>query len=314
MSLPQFFKKTILIFGINLFFVFSFCFAQNKFKLTVSPFILEEKVFPGQKIEREIFLTNESDEKLNLSILIGDIQLDEKGNLFIFSTQTLRFSLKDWLEIPEKEIEIMPKSSKKIKILFKIPEKEAVGSRQGVILFVPKREADQILGEGIFARISPEVGVLVFLYSSERAREELKILNFFSDRKSYFSPFSVKFTIELENSGNVYLTPMGKIIIENWQRKKVKEIPFNSQGFKILPESKRVFEEYFRGNFGFGKYQATLITIFGTPKTQGGEGTKTISKKTYFWIFPQKEIIFLFFIFLCLIFIFLFRKILRRKP
>lgn len=302
MFLPPSFKKIVFLF---LFLVLSpQILAQTKTKATVSPFIIEERVFPGQNFEREITLTNDSEEKINFTVLIEDIKLDEKGNLFLLPAKTERFSLIDWIELREKEVKLSPGESKKIKIFFKIPEKEAVGSRHGAIIFASKTDLPQQEREGVFAAFSHQIGVLVFLYSSEEAKEEAKILKFNTDKKYYFTPFLVKFQAEIENLGNVYIEPAGKIEVKNFSGKKVAEIIFNQQRLKILPEGKRIFEEIWQGKLGFGKYDATLYLSFGTPKTQGGSGIKTILAKTNFWIFPLKEfaliilILFCFFLFI----------------
>lgn len=303
-------------FSENLFFLLLFFFlpgivsSQTKTKAAVSPFLIEERVSPGQIFFREITFTNESDQKLNFSILVEDIKLDEKGNLFLLPPKTERFSLADWVEILEKEIEVLPGESKKIKIFFKIPEKEAVGSRQGAIIFASKSNLPEQQSEGVFAALFHQIGVLVFLSTTEGVREEAKILTFKTEKKFYFAPFLIKFQIEIENLGNVYLEPQGKIEIKDFFGKKAGEVLFNSQKFKILPESKRFFEEIWQGRFGFGKYIANLYLVFGSPENQGGSGVKTISATTYFWIIPLKESILgiLIFILFYFIFVLLFRR------
>lgn len=286
----QFSKK---IFFLLLFFLFpEIAFSQTKTKATVSPFIIEERAFPGQNFIREITLTNESDEKLNFSILVDDIKLDERGNLFLLPPKTGRFSLADWVEIAEKEVEILPNESKRIKIFFKIPEKEAVGGRQGAIVFTSKANLLEQQREGVFAAFSHQIGVLVFLSSTQEVKEEARILKFETDKKIYPTPILVKFRIEIENFGNVYIEPFGKIEIKNFLKKKKFEIFFNQERLKILPESKRIFEEVWQEKFGFGKYDVTFYLAFGTPKDKGGSGTKTILAKDYFYVIPLKEISF----------------------
>lgn len=288
MFLLQFFKKIIFF---PLFFILaSSVLAQVKTKVTVSPFLFEEKVFPGEIFEREIILTNQSDEKLDFVISINDFRVDEKGNIFLLPPKSERFSLADWVEIKENEIQLLPGESKIIKILFKIPEQEAVGSRYGAIIFTSKKEFIRPEREGVFGLFSHQIGVLIFLSSNQKIIEEAKILEFKTDKKFYFNSSPIKFQIVIENLGNVWIEPLGKIEIENFFRKKIAEIPFNRQKFKILPERKRNFEEIWQRNFGFLKLNATLYLIFGTPSEQGGSGIKIIMRKTDFWVFPLKII------------------------
>lgn len=296
MCLHPYFKKYFLF-----FFFLSISFSQNAFAqemtaITVSPFILEEKVKPNQTFTKEIVVTNNSQDKFTLFVFLEDIRLNEKNQISFLPLGSEKFSFANWIEIPEDKLEIGPKESKKIKVHFKIPEKEAVGSRHGAIIFSSKTPSlEQIQPkEGVFVGFSHQVGVLVFLYSEKEANEEAKILKFKTDKKYYFTPFKIKFETEIENLGNVYLEPVGKIEITNFLNKKSESLLFNKERFKILPETKRSFEQTWQGKFGLGKYKAILYLTFGTPKNQGGSGVKTIFAHEEFWIFPLKEIAIIF--------------------
>lgn len=277
--------------------------AQSRAGITVSPFIIEEVVSPGQSFTKEIILTNNSDEERIFYIYLQDFRAkEESGEILLLPAGSEKFSLIGWLEFPEERIEFAPKESRQVSVNFHIPERAAAGSRYGAIIFgsEPLKFILQEDQDGVFASFGHEVGVLVFFYSSRGAIEEAKIQEFRSDKAYYYTPFKVNFIGRIENLGNVYIEPVGIIKIENMFGKEVAVLPFNQEGLKVLPETIRRFEESWQGNFGFGRYSASLFVNFGTSIHQGGTGTRTIFAKAFFWILPWKTIV------LGLIFIVLF--------
>lgn len=275
-----------------MFFCFPI-FAQERMGIGISPFIIEESVRPGQVFIKEITITNRSSEKKVFEFLLQDIKLKENGQILLLEAGSEKFSIKDFVELPKEKIEILPHESKKIPIFFNISN-QISGSRQGIIILKSEiLNPEKNEAQGIFASFSHQLGVLVFLRSSEKIKDEARISKFFTDKNWYFFPFRVNFLTEIENSGNVYIVPLGIIKIENMFKREVARIMFNPQKLKILPETKRIFEQAWEGRFGFGKYTASLFINFGTPVEEGGEGTKNLFAKKEFWIFPKKEILFL---------------------
>lgn len=316
MFLYRFFKKIKISFIFIFFFllfIFSFqVFAQERIGIGISPFIIEENVKPGQFFEKEITVTNRSNEKKTFQVFLQDIKLTEDGQILFLDAGSEKFSIKEFVNFPEEKIEILPYESKKIPIFFNISGKIS-GSRQGAIILKSETQTSTEREKGkFFASFSQQLGVLVFLRSSEKVIEEARILRFSTDKKYYWSPFKINFSTEIENDGNVYIVPMGVIKIENIFKKEVASLMFNPQNLKILPETKRNFEQLWEGKFGFGKYSAYLFINFGSPPSEGGEGIKSLFAKYDFWIFPKKELLtFIFLIFLVILLILFFYQ--RKK-
>lgn len=317
MSLHPFFKrKNIIIFFFSFFFFLLFSFqvySQERGGITVSPFLIEETINPGDVLSREIILSNKSNETRVFEIKVYDIATKENGEIVFLEPNFQRISLSEWIEISEKEIELLPQTSAIVSFFIKIP-KIAAGSRQGVIVFQEKTGGNIADGEGIFATLSYQIGVLVFLTSKEGIKEEARILEFKTEKNYYFSPFEVRFLVEIENPGNVYFTPFGTIKIENFRKQEVANLIFNSQKLKVLPSEKRSLEESWQGNLGLGKYTASLFLNFGRTKGEGGEGIKTLFAQTSFWIFPSKKLFFIFSLLLFCLLVYVFKKKRKKNP
>lgn len=301
----------------KLFFLFLFLFlfcsgfflkisAQNRTGITVSPFLIEEIVKPGQIFTKKIIVTNNSDEKKIFYVYVKDIKVKgETGEVFLLPAGSEKFSLINLVEIPEEGIEFNPRESREIPVNFQIPQKSELGGFYGAIIFgsdPPKLTLEEP-EQGLFLSFAHQVGILVFLSSPERAIEEMRIREFNTDKKIYNTPFEVNFITRLENPGNVHVKPFGSIKIENMRGRESSVLFFNRDGLNVLPESIRRFESLWQGDFGFGRYTASLFLNFGSPVYEGGKGMQTVFAKTYFWIIPWKMVVI---ILLILIFIFFF--------
>ena len=284
--------------------------AQTRSGITVSPFIVEETVDPGQKLTKIITVTNNSNERQFFYAYLKDFKVKgEVGEVFLLPAGSEKSSLLYWVELPQKGIEFAPRESRQIPLNFNIPEKAGPGGYYGAIFFssepLEPDRLEEIKEEGVFVSLVHQVGVLVFLDSPKGAIEEARIRDFRANRKFYSAPFKVNFISRIENLGNIHIKPIGSIKIENIRGKEVAVLPFNQDGLNVLPESIRRFENFWQENFAFGKYTASLVLNFGTPVRQGGAGRQTIFAQTYFWIIPR-EVIFIALFILTFLFIFIY--------
>jgi len=298
-------RKFFLLF----FFFFLFGFYQNVSAqivtggISVSPYIIEQVVKPGQVVTTTITVTNLFDQSQTLYALIKDFKArGEGGEALLLPPGSEKSSLASWVELPKEGIHFDPKETKKIPITIRIPEKTGGGGGHfGAIVFSTTPPEVGGEGEGVYISFVHQVGVLVFLYSPAQAIEEARIREFSTDKTIYGTPFRVHFTIRVENLGNVHIRPYGSIQIKNMLGKDVTSLKVNEEGFAILPESIRRFDTVWEGNFGFGKYTANLVLNFGIPTEQGGLGIRTISSQISFWIIPWKLVAIIILILIALI-------------
>ncbi len=268
--------------------------ARDRLGLTVSPFMIEETRQAGQSFTRTITLTNTSNEKHIFYSFLQDFTVkDESGEVRLLPAGSDDFSLNHWLDIPLEKIELLSGQSQKITVNFDIPERAAPGGYYAAVIFsseLPQFEDDQPAGS-IMVGLAHQVGVLIFLNLSKGAIEEADLIQFSTDKSHYQTPFQVNFMTRIKNQGNVHLKPGGLIRIKNIFGREVAVLPFNPEGYIILPKTIRRFEQLWEGSLAFGKYEASVFFNFGTPVEQGGPGIQALSGQTSFWIMPWKIII-----------------------
>jgi len=280
-----------LIFFCILFFSF-FGDAYGQGSVEASPFRIEETVDPGERVTSFITVTNASDTPRTFYVFVKDfVPKGERGEVTLLSTgsQDGPF-LSGWVDIPTEGIDFAPQEKKEIPVNFKVPERVGPGGYYGAVVFGPK-PPERKDGEGSVVLFAHQVGVLALFQVRGDANKDARIREFTTDTDFYSNPFDVNFKTRVENIGNVHIKPVGTITVENMRGSQVATIPVNEGGANALPESIRRFDNKWEGDFGFGKYTATLVLSFGGLTIDSGEGVRTASAQTTFWIMPLDVVI-----------------------
>jgi len=266
--------------------------------IEVSPLRIEELVDPGETIQKRIKITNLSNSFKTFYVYLMDFKARGEGGealLIPAGTEAGPF-LTTWIKVTPKEISFAPKEEKEISITIQVPKEVGPGGYYGAVVFgtaPPKVEVEAEKGAAI--AIAQQAGVLVLLRVSGKVIEDAIIREFSTDKGFYNPPFRVNFITRVENLGNVHIKPHGIIEIKNMFGKKVATLRVNDPGANVLPKSIRRFGNFWEGEFGFGKYTASLALSFGTFAYEGGQGRQTLYAERSFWILPWKVIVPLFF-------------------
>ncbi len=285
--------KVFLFFALLCFFslgFFSDVYGQGG--VEASPFRIEQTVDPGERVTSFITVTNASDVPKTFYVFVKDfVPKGERGEVTLLSTgsQDGPF-LSGWVDIPAEGIDFGPREKKEIPINFKVPERVGPGGYYGAVVFGPKPPEPKE-GEGSVVLLTHQVGVLALFQVRGDVNKDARIREFTTDNDFYNNPFEVNFRSRVENLGNVHIKPVGTITIENMRGSQVATIPVNDAGSNALPESIRRFDNKWEGDFGFGKYTATLVMSFGGLTIDSGEGVRTASAQTTFWIMPLDVVV-----------------------
>jgi len=259
--------------------------------IKISPLRIEELVDPGEVLEKSIKITNVSDSPKTFYPFLKDFTAGgETGQVLLISPGSQEgYFMSSWVGISPDGINFAPGEEKEIPIKIKVPDTAGPGGYYGAVVFgsiPPKIEEG-----GVVIVVAQQTGVLVLLQVAGDVIEEARIREFTTDRNSYSTPFKVNFVTRVENLGNVHLKPHGLIEIKSILGKKVATLRVNDSGANVLPNSIRRFENSWEGDFGFGRYTATLSLSFGTFAYEGGQGRQTLYAQRTFWIIPWKMII-----------------------
>lgn len=242
--------------------------------ITVGPVKLEISVDPGDIATGELFLMNDG-EQTQTFYPVFETFIEENGvKKFITDTKS---DLANWFDLPSS-VTLNSQGQKNIPFTLRIPNNASPGGHFAVIWWSTaspeKLETKQV-------SIVTRAGILVYLRVSGDIKEEATVSDFNTNKKIYWNP-PVNFSITLENSGNVYLKPVGTLLVKNIFGATKGEILINQKTSLILPQSKKTFtDSWIFTGFTFGPYRANLDLVYG-------ESQYHIQKTVWFFILPLK--------------------------
>jgi len=285
-------KKIFLFFLLLVFSLGILIETEARETVEVSPFRIEEVVEPGERVSGFITVGNPSDrEKVFYTFVKDFVPRGERGGVRLLpaGSQEGPF-LSSWVDIPKEGVVFAPGEKKQIEVSFRVPQNIGPGGYYGAVVFGPKPPQIEE-GEGSVVAFAHQAGVLVLFQVKGDVYHEARVREFATDYNFYENPFAVNFTTRVENLGNVHIKPVGTIKIENMRGSEVAVLPVNEIGANALPESIRLFENKWEGDFGLGKYTANLVLSFGGLGGDTGVGIRTVTAQTTFWIIPWDIVI-----------------------
>ena len=150
--------------------------------------------------------------------------------------------------------------------------------------------------------IASRIGTLVLVRIAGEIKESAQMSEFSTTSKS-FDSLPVDFNIRIKNDGNVYLKPMGTIVIKNMWGSVAGKVAVNENGGNVLQDQIRKFDATWvknpnavgattfwgkyrqeKENYAFGSYSADLSLAYGT-------AGKTLMASTSFMVIPWTVII-----------------------
>jgi hypothetical protein len=249
---------------------------------SITPVVSNEKAKPRDIIKKELLITNNRDQRLDVYISVENIDPTAGAQQFESpAASDLSTSLANWIEITRGVIELSPGESRKIPYLVHVNLAAKPGSYFARIQFTqgPRREGEVVGATEDGTSLMLNVEVL------DDAKERLQLGNFTAD-DSVVTGEQVSFSYLLENVGNRQIEPRGSIRIFNRKGEEVGSIPLNAGGEEITPENKKQLAAVWSAAGRFGKYKAFLDLEYGENQLASVQDT------AYFWVFPWKEMMF----------------------
>ena len=291
--------KTKKLFLAFLIFLFGFIFPAKIFAegegIKISPVVIEDMVQPGQRVQKTIKVTNESEGARTLYPYLKDFSADGESGMakLLPPGSGDESSLSNWIEIDVNGFSFNPHEEKEIPFYVNVPQSAGPGGHYGAIVFGTQPPKVNVEGgeRGAAIAISQQTGALVLLQVAGDANEEAEVREFTTDNEIYGTPFDVNFLTRIENKGNVHIKPAGSIKITNFFGKEAAVLRFNEKLNNVLPKSIRKYNYNWKGDIGFGRYKASLILSYGVDASKGGQGMQSIYQEKYFWIIPWKIVV-----------------------
>lgn len=289
--------KKISFLTLIIFFLFPYsCFAFKietlqigiKGDFILSPGKTEIWLNPGEKVVKEISVTNRSGKEMKFKIEIEDFSgsFELEKPIILFGEKRGPYSLKDYLKPEIFEFSLSHGQRITIPIEISIPKDAEPGGKYGAVIVstVPQENEKK---EGIGVTIISRLANLFFVRVKGDVKEE-GYLKEFKTNKKFYSRSPIKFQLIFENRGNVHLVPYGIIEIFNLLGKKVTEIEVKP--WYSMPNSLRIREiELQKEIFLFGIYQAKALINRGYQNIVD-------QKSVTFWVLPIEKVLGLLFV------------------
>ena len=257
--------------------------AQARVGITITPPTTEDRVDPGQVFEYSLKVENQGDGVEILYPKLRDITgiADDGQPVFATGADTREYELSSWVSFDKEMLTIPAKGSTVLGVTVRVPSSVTPGAHIGSVAFT--RDAPSVTqGSGV----GYEVRSILSLRVSGEVIERTRVREFFADHMFFKKP-DVRFTITIENEGNVFSRPKGFIDITNMWGDKVETLAVNEGGASVFPKSDRKYTAGWKSeDFHFGKYTAEM-----TLTVEGAQGFQSLLSTVEFWVVPTDIIL-----------------------
>lgn len=220
--------------------------------LTVSPITLNLLANPGEKISSSIKIFNNSTEKEYLQVKLAKFSADKSGSRPQIREFDVRDEYKNWLTFEKSEFEVNPGEWQTVDLMFAPPEEAALSYYYAIIV---KRQVDT-KDENATTVVTGAPAILVLAnVLSPNAIQELQLVDF-KTQKKFYEYLPVEFEIDIRNTGNIHLNPLGNIFIDKGTARDIALLSINKENGLVLPDSQRKYIT--RWNEGFPSYEPIL--------------------------------------------------------
>lgn len=246
--------------------------------LIVSPPRHDISIQPGEKIQKNIKVTNQEDTPLTLDLFIQDyVVFDDSGTTQkVPPEEAGRYVASPWFTADKQTLKVQPKQSETITVLIQTPQDALPGGHYTGVYFQPQNTTvPETSGPQTFS----QVGSLFAINVAGDINFDTLIKSFQTDKKFYeFGP--VDFQAIIENQSDTHISPKATLTIKDTLGRELETLSF--QKVNIFPFTSRTIKTTWDQTWGLGRYEATLTVPFG----EGSTETATI----LFWIVPYKII------------------------
>lgn len=246
--------------------------------LSVSPQVFEMDVFPGETINKKIYLGNLSPVAIPIEVRLADFTAEEDSGEMLFdeSDEDISFSSKKWFKVDNKNFILEPGQKKSIEFSIQVPKEAEPGGHYSVMLFEPLlpsfyfREGQPrnipVIGSLFLLSVKtlslePEISqkLEVVEFSIPKKERLIGLENIFravsrsvsrglaSITSAYAQTSEIQitreapsnFVLKIKNKDIYHIKPSGKILIYNFWGKRVGEAEIGQR--TILPGKTREF-------------------------------------------------------------------------
>lgn len=270
----------ILFLAINTLAAFAYTVEKNDDQVTgqivISPTKIELNADPGDRVIREISLTNRTGEPVTFQFSTEDFEggSDPSQATEFMGESGSPWGAADWIEPEVSSIVLDQGETLTLTATIRVPPNAEPGGHYAALF--ASRTIDKV-EEGAAIKVTERVGTLFLITVSgnivhDGVLDEPEIKNF-----SEYGPVNIG--LVFNNLGNVHEKPTGKVVIRNLLGQTVAQIPVEE--WVVLPDSSRRTLVQWGGKYHFGRYTATAEIGYS-------EERSLLLAQTSFWVIPWK--------------------------
>jgi hypothetical protein len=255
--------------------------------LQVSPTRTELTIPPGEVKDFDVVVKNVTKGPVSVKTFLNDFDADgitgEPKLVVDESKPRSPSSLKPFLK-GIADFELRAGESKQVKLSVDIPNDTGAGGYYGAVRFVALPPGQREIADRQVA-LNASVASLVLVEVEGNIIEQIQI-NTIEVRKddkpgSFFFSKPNKLAVDIQNKGNSFSKPFGRVQITGMNGKEVFSYEINNKDPRgnILPQSSRLFVDGLSGIKSPGRYKAIVNVSHGS----GGE---VITSSVTFWYVP----------------------------
>jgi len=278
----------LILFGIG-----STAFAQTSSTggsgLSISPTRFDLTIDKGQQSTIQLTLKNISGTDIVAKSAINDFEsngVSGEPRIITDPTKQSSASIRNFL-VGVTDLPLAKDESKTITVQVSVPQNAAPGAYYGIIRYAAVRNG-QTSGGSNQVSLTASVGAVVLVTVPGNITQQVKLVSIQAFKNitdntssSFFLSAPKAIGIELQNLGNGFSSPFGRVSIKDMFGKEVFNYELNSGDPRgvILPNSSRLFKDSVKGISMPGRYTITGNISYGS----GGD--ILISTGT-FWYLP----------------------------
>ena len=246
--------------------------------LVVSPPRIDLVGQPGEVLQKNVKVTNNSEQELILKVFVTDfIVQDDLGTpIKVTGATSGKYLASPWFTLEKSELVLAPKETVSLVVLVTVPRDALPGGHYAGVFFepVPSRGLKKTV-----SYTSAQVGSLFALTVAGDIKYDALIQDF-SVKTNVFEFGPVDFTALIENQSDTHIRPVASITVHDMIGRQLVDLPLDE--VNIFPFTSRTLQGTWDTVWGLGRYTATLTAVYGP----GLVASRTLS----FWIMPYRLI------------------------
>jgi hypothetical protein len=216
--------------------------------ITTSPISTSLTGKPGQSITTTLEMENNESSPIPIQVQLEKFRADGTNGQAQIMAGTASDVFLSWAHLSRTSFIAQPGAWSPVKLTINLPKTASLGYYYAVIF---KPQTTLLPGQKTSNNIKSGNAILILVdANSGNAHPKLAVASFTATKKLY-EYLPAEFSVEIHNTGNIYLPPAGDIYISRSStgNDPITTIPINPNIGNVLPGTSRIFQQAWSNGF-----------------------------------------------------------------